>query len=69
MNHDPYTGKPFVSTIEGKHFPFYGVQWHPERPQFDWKEGEGINRGAATVRAMFAFSEFFVNEARKNKHR
>lgn len=23
--------KPFVSTIEGKKYPFYGVQWHPER--------------------------------------
>ena len=24
-------GKPFVSTIEAKEYPFYGVQWHPER--------------------------------------
>ena len=24
-------GKKFVSTIEGKIYPFYGVQWHPER--------------------------------------
>ena len=24
-------GKKFVSTIEAKNFPFYGVQWHPER--------------------------------------
>ena len=24
-------GKEFVSTIEGKKYPFYGVQWHPER--------------------------------------
>jgi gamma-glutamyl hydrolase len=24
-------GKKFVSTIEGKLYPFYGVQWHPER--------------------------------------
>jgi len=23
--------KPFVSTIEGRYYPFYGVQWHPER--------------------------------------
>ena len=21
----------FVSTIEGRKYPFYGVQWHPER--------------------------------------
>ncbi len=24
-------GKVFVSTIEGIDYPFYGVQWHPER--------------------------------------
>lgn len=24
-------GKSFVSTIEGRFYPFYGVQWHPER--------------------------------------
>ena len=24
-------GKKFVSTIEGRQYPFYGVQWHPER--------------------------------------
>ena len=24
-------GKEFVSTIEARHYPFYGVQWHPER--------------------------------------
>ena len=27
--------KEFVSTIEARNYPFYGVQWHPERqPQF-----------------------------------
>lgn len=24
-------GKPFISTIEAKNYPIYGVQWHPER--------------------------------------
>ena len=24
-------GREFVSTIEGRYYPFYGVQWHPER--------------------------------------
>lgn len=24
-------GKKFISTIEAKNYPFYGVQWHPER--------------------------------------
>jgi gamma-glutamyl hydrolase len=24
------TGKEFISSIEGKKYPFYGFQWHPE---------------------------------------
>jgi len=38
-------GKAFVSTIEAKKYPFYGVQWHPESiaffydlANFLWKE-------------------------------
>jgi gamma-glutamyl hydrolase len=27
-------GKPFGSTLEGKIFPIYAVQWHPERNQY-----------------------------------
>lgn len=69
INHDPHTGVGFISTIEARDYPFYAVQWHPERPQFDWTENEGINHGPASVRAMFAFAEFFVSEARKNTHR
>lgn len=26
-------GKEFVAIIEGRHYPFYGVQWHPERSE------------------------------------
>lgn len=26
-------GKPFGSTLEGKKYPIYAVQWHPERNQ------------------------------------
>lgn len=28
---DDKKGRTFVSTIEGKKLPFYGVQWHPEK--------------------------------------
>lgn len=28
---DDKKGRRFVSTIEGKKLPFYGVQWHPEK--------------------------------------
>ena len=28
---DDRKGRSYVSTIEAYHYPFYGVQWHPER--------------------------------------
>jgi gamma-glutamyl-gamma-aminobutyrate hydrolase PuuD len=28
---DDRKGRTYVSTIEAYHYPFYGVQWHPER--------------------------------------
>merc|ERR1712183_490038 len=39
-------GKPFVSTIEAKNttmFPFYGVQWHPEKNNFEFGLVKGTN--------------------------
>ena len=40
----------FVSTIEGKSLPIYGVQWHPERPIFEWGADEsGINHGPHAI--------------------
>ena len=62
------SGHPFVSTIEGKNKPVYGVQWHPERPQFDWTlhEGQPLAHTADAVEANSWISRFFVNEARRN---
>ncbi|CAK0906290.1 unnamed protein product [Prorocentrum cordatum] len=63
-------GKPFVSTVEARQYPIYGVQWHPERPIFSWDADEGgINHGAHAIESMQYFANFLVNEARKNDHR
>lgn len=62
-------GRPFVSTIEGHSLPVYGVQWHPERPQFQFSvsSGEdGINHSMHAIKAMQAVANFFVGEARRN---
>ncbi len=43
--------RKFVSTIEGRHYPFYGVQWHPERDYVSMNE----------------IAKFLKNELRKNR--
>lgn len=59
-------GKAFVSTLEAKAYPITATQWHPERPQFEFKPGMGINHSPDVVAAMWAVSSFVVNEARYN---
>jgi len=61
-------GLPFGSTIEGWKYPFYAVQWHPERNQFDWGPKEGLVKTPQALRAMQAVAGFFLSEARKNFH-
>jgi len=71
-------GKPFVSTIEANDlalFPFYGVQWHPEKNNFEYGlvantniPYEKINHSADAIDVSIEMSRIFVNEARKNKH-
>lgn len=59
----------FVSTVEGYRYPVYGVQWHPEKPPYEWGKFNGISHVPNAVKAAFYFAEFFVSEARKNTHR
>lgn len=62
-------GKEFASTIEAASgAPVWGVQWHPERPQFEWKPAahDIFDHGAEAVAAMFAVAARLVAEARKS---
>ena len=60
-------GKPFVSTFEAKRYPFYGAQWHPERPMFAWSPNENIIHSDRTVEAGLWMARRIVESARKSK--
>ncbi|XP_022092688.1 gamma-glutamyl hydrolase-like [Acanthaster planci] len=60
-------GKTFISTIEAIYYPFYGVQFHPEKNLFEWKS-KNINHSSDAVVVTQYFADFFVSEARKNYH-
>ena len=66
-------GKAFVSTIEhASGAPIWGVQWHPERPQFEWKDSKSavhFDHGADSIFAMFSVAARLVEEARKSTRR
>ncbi|XP_004697814.2 gamma-glutamyl hydrolase [Echinops telfairi] len=51
----------FISSMEGYKYPVYGVQWHPEKPTFEWGE-EAISHSPNAVKTAFYLAEFFVSE-------
>lgn len=59
-------GNAFVAEIEGKTLPIYGNQFHPEKIQF--VEGSSIPRSAHAIAGARYLAQFFVSEAKKNKH-
>ncbi|XP_003739520.1 gamma-glutamyl hydrolase-like [Galendromus occidentalis] len=70
-NHD-IDGLEYISSMEAKHYPFYAVQFHPEKNVFEWVNREGHSNiphteGAIEVAQFFA--RFFIDEARKSNHR
>ena len=75
INHDR-KGRPFVSTIEPINpelFPFYGVQYHPEKNSFEYAFHPGtttpyevIDHSEEGVLLSFSLARFFVNLARRN---
>jgi gamma-glutamyl hydrolase len=60
-------GLEYVSAIKYKEYPFYGVQFHPEKPNFEWLDAT-IPHDEMAINASIQFSNFFINEARKNKN-
>ncbi|XP_034251334.1 gamma-glutamyl hydrolase A-like isoform X2 [Thrips palmi] len=61
-------GLKFVSTIESRNFPAYGVQFHPEKSIFEWNPVQKTAHSSNAVKAAQYFANFFVNEARKSTH-
>ncbi|KAG1714969.1 Gamma-glutamyl hydrolase [Nymphon striatum] len=62
----------FISCYEARSYPFYGVQFHPEKNPFFWVLNEKVSNIPHTKNAIKAsqyFSNFFVNEARKSYHK
>lgn len=61
--------KEFISTMEAYRYPFYAVQWHPEKSPFEWIDKPGMVHSLSAVKASFYTSSFFISEAMKNQHK
>lgn len=58
----------FISTMEANRYPFYAVQWHPEKSPFEWVDKPGMTHLGSAVRASFYTASFFISEAMKSFH-
>ncbi|KAM9810577.1 gamma-glutamyl hydrolase [Neosynchiropus ocellatus] len=63
-----HNGVEFISTFEGKRYPFYGVQWHPEVSCYKWSRNRNVPHSPNAVRLTSLLAEFFVNEGRRSLH-
>ena len=54
-------GVAFVASMEAKNYPFWGIQFHPEKMIFDWKY-PNIIHSAQNVAVSQYFANFFVNQ-------
>ncbi|KAI0241546.1 hypothetical protein LSAT2_023842 [Lamellibrachia satsuma] len=50
-------------------YPFYAVQWHPEKNAFVYDVNQHINHTVSAIAATQYFANFFVREAGKSTHR
>lgn len=58
-------GVEYVSTVEHRTLPFYGLQWHPEKNLFEWAYSS-IPHTRPAIRATQYIANFFVDQARQN---
>ncbi|XP_031551380.1 gamma-glutamyl hydrolase-like [Actinia tenebrosa] len=61
-------GIEYVSTIEGIKYPIFGVQWHPEKNQFEWSTKESIPHSTDAIHLGQYMANFLVDQARMNDH-
>ena len=59
-------GRTFVSSTEAKGAPIYTVQFHPEKPAFEYYPAYAIPHTDHAIHANAWCARFFVNESRRN---
>lgn len=60
-NHD-FDNKRFISSVESTEYPFYGLQFHPEKNLYEWKTSKNIPHSARASKVAQYFANFFVSE-------
>ena len=62
-------GTKFINSIEGKNFPIYGIQYHPEVVPYARSEGFIGEHSREAIRISQLHGVFFLSEAARSHHR
>ena len=60
-------GEEYVSTVEGRDYPLFATQWHPEKPPFEFAD-KSIPHTRTAIDAAYATASLVVDIARLNSH-
>lgn len=63
------TGTEFVTSVEHKILPMWGVQWHPERVHLKAHQKGYLNPSKAAKAVSEYHSKFFVDQCRSSENR
>ncbi len=65
ISHMP-NGTAIVASIESEQYPFFGTQFHPEKPTRIFKEDQIIDHSWLSIQLNTHFAQYFVYQARRN---
>jgi gamma-glutamyl hydrolase len=68
LSYTIYKNIPCISSIEGKHNPFFGFQWHPEKPGYEWTNLQGIHRRPESMIVGNIIAQNFINKCTHTNH-
>ncbi|KAG2441123.1 hypothetical protein HXX76_003975 [Chlamydomonas incerta] len=61
-------GTEYISTMEGVKYPFFGTQWHPEKPPYEFGMEE-VPHSLDAIRVSQHLSNVFLEAARMSSHK
>jgi hypothetical protein len=68
INYDSSSKLSYVSSVEHKRYPFYAVQFHPEKIIYEWTLKENIPHTQEAIQSSQFFANYLVDEAKKSNH-
>eukprot|EP00112_Aurelia_sp_Birch-Aquarium-sp1_P007176 Seg1782.10 transcript_id=Seg1782.10/GoldUCD/mRNA.D3Y31 product="Gamma-glutamyl hydrolase" protein_id=Seg1782.10/GoldUCD/D3Y31 len=61
-------GIAFGAAFEAKDYPIFGLQWHPEKPLFEWKKELNIDHSFPSLAASQYIANIFRKETSQSCH-